>query len=565
MKREYSFYMNRICSHCVAEFEIVDTDLEFYDKISPIFRGEKYNIPSPGLCMECRLQKRNAIVNIRNLYWRKCDMTGRKVLSIYSSKSLATVCENPYWWSDKWDPLSYGRDFDFTRPFFSQFQELFHKVPTMALVVADNKNSEYVNYAGWDKNCYLCFCTDHSEDCLYSQDLLNCKNTLDSVHSYGLELCYECIDCNSCYNLQFSQNCSECSDSSSLYDCRNCTHCFGCVGLQNKKYCLYNQQFPLKEYEQKLSQVFKNMSQKDRQSILLEHPRKSFTGENTENSSGDYLYNCKNSKWCFDCSHMEDSKYCTNMKGGGKNCYDITRWGNSAEFCYECCGVGEGAMNILWSLYSWGGISDLYYCYLCLSCQNCFGSVSLRQKKYCILNKQYSKEEYEELVPKIIGHMRETGEWGEFFPVELSPFCYNETVAQEYYPLTKEEVLEKGWKWKEEERSELEDISKKIAAKKLPPNIEDIPDDILSWAIECEETKKLFKIQKVELEFYRKQHLPIPHYHPDVRHQKRMALRNTRKLYKRACDKCSKSIQTTYSPERPEKIYCEECYLEHVY
>jgi len=31
--------------------------------------------------------------------------------------------------------------------------------------------------------------------------------------------------------------------------------------------------------------------------------------------------------------------------------------------------------------------------------------------KYCILNKQYSKEEYEELVPKIIEHMQKTGEW----------------------------------------------------------------------------------------------------------------------------------------------------------
>ena len=31
--------------------------------------------------------------------------------------------------------------------------------------------------------------------------------------------------------------------------------------------------------------------------------------------------------------------------------------------------------------------------------------------------------------------MKSTGEWGEFFPHELSPFGYNETVAQEYFPL----------------------------------------------------------------------------------------------------------------------------------
>jgi hypothetical protein len=57
------------------------------------------------------------------------------------------------------------------------------------------------------------------------------------------------------------------------------------------------------------------------------------------------------------------------------------------------------------------------------------------------LNRQYTKEEYELLVPKIIEKMMSDGEWGEFFPAILSPFGYNETVAQEYFPLTREELL----------------------------------------------------------------------------------------------------------------------------
>jgi hypothetical protein len=70
----------------------------------------------------------------------------------------------------------------------------------------------------------------------------------------------------------------------------------------------------------------------------------------------------------------------------------------------------------------------------------------LRNKEYCILNKQYTKEEYEQLVPQIIDHMTKTGERGEFFPASISPFCYNETVVMEYYPLTKDEALAKGFK-----------------------------------------------------------------------------------------------------------------------
>jgi len=108
-------------------------------------------------------------------------------------------------------------------------------------------------------------------------------------------------------------------------------------------------------------------------------------------------------------------------------------------------------------------------------------------------------------------------------------------------------------------------VEKTIPAEKLPALIKDIPDDILNWAIECEETKKPFKILKQELAFYRKMNLPIPHFHPDERHKRRMASRNPRKLWKRECGKCGLEIETTYAPEKPEKVYCEKCYLKEVY
>ena len=96
-------------------------------------------------------------------------------------------------------------------------------------------------------------------------------------------------------------------------------------------------------------------------------------------------------------------------------------------------------------------------------------------------------------------------------------------------------------------------------------NANNVPDDILNWAIECEVTKKPFRIIKQELEFYRKHNLPIPRRHPDQRHLDRMKLRNPRRLFERKCDKCQKDIQTTYAPERPEIIYCEECYNKEIY
>ena len=202
----------------------------------------------------------------------------------------------------------------------------------------------------------------------------------------------------------------------------------------------------------------------------------------------------------------------------------------------------------------------------CDHSQHLFGCISAKHKQYCILNKQYTKEEYEALVPKIIEHMRKTGEFGEFFPASISPFGYNETVANEYFPLTREEALEKGFQWSDYEAPKPQ-AAKTISEenmKKLPDSIDQIPDDVLNWALTCEISGKLFKIQPAELAFYRKMKLPIPRRHPDIRHADRMALRNPRKLWKRNCAECNEEIETTYSPERPEKVLCESCYLKAV-
>ena len=77
-----------------------------------------------------------------------------------------------------------------------------------------------------------------------------------------------------------------------------------------------------------------------------------------------------------------------------------------------------------------------------------FGCVGVNSNKgYCVLNKQYAKEEYEELVPRIIEHMKKTGEWGKPLPPEVSPFGYNDTSAQDFFPTTREQALADGFPW----------------------------------------------------------------------------------------------------------------------
>ena len=81
------------------------------------------------------------------------------------------------------------------------------------------------------------------------------------------------------------------------------------------------------------------------------------------------------------------------------------------------------------------------YSHLCADCEFCFGCIGLKHKKYCILNKQYSEDEYFQNVSMILDEMVARGEWGEFFPVKYSPYGYNRSGATLYEKLTKNQAL----------------------------------------------------------------------------------------------------------------------------
>jgi hypothetical protein len=577
--------MEKSCSQCSAHFEITEEDLEFYEKISPIFGGKKYLIPPPTLCPDCRQQRRLAWRNERKLYKRKCDASKKEIISIYNPEQPFPVYENEEWWKDSWDGKFFGKPFDFSRSFTEQFQEILQKVPKMARIQqGENENSQFTNCASWNKNCYLIFGSDNCEDCLYSKMILNSKDSCDDFVIIRSELTYECINGGDLYNSIFLLDCENTSDSWFCKHCIGCKHCFGSVNLHNKQYYFFNKQYSKEEYEEKIKalQIHKYSNLQKIKKEFSEHvkkfPQKFMLGIQNQDCSGDIVYYSKNSKYCFDAEYLEDCKFCTDVVQL-KNSYDVSFYGSKGtnELLYDTEGSGHGVFHVSFSKLIWGGSSEIYYSYECFNSHHLFGCTGLKKNSYCILNKQYSKEEYETLVPKIIEHMQNpstssgnTPEWGEFFPVEISPFAYNETVAQEYFPLEKEDVgtnsnshFRKNWKWRDEENT-VSDFQKIIPAERLPERIQEIPDDILNWAIKCERSGRLFKIQKPELEFYRKMNLPIPHLHPDERHKQRMSLRNPRKLWKRKCDNCGVEIETSYSPDRPEKVFCEKCYLEAV-
>ncbi len=559
------------CNQCKSPFQIKNEDKALYEKVSPIINGKKYSIPEPAMCPQCREQLRLLWKNERKLYHRKCDLCNKNIISIYSPDKQRTVYCQECWWGDKWDPFEYGKEYDPGRSFFEQFNDLLLKVPRVATHHNNNaENCEYTTSTTRNRNCYLISSSGNNEDCYYGIFMPRNKNCVDSTHVMDSEHCYECVDVDKSYNLAWCQNVKDSSDSRFLYDCHGCRNCFLCVGLRNKEYCIKNKEYKKEEYEKKISEIdFTSHStvkklKSEFYEFYKDSPRLYYTGQNNENvTSSDNIFNSRNCSYCFDCNNLEDCKFC-GWYNDSKDSYDVYAFGYGNEKCYNSLEIGTNTTNMLMCISCFDGNSDLYYSFLCQASQNLLGCVGLKHKKYCILNKQYSKEEFENLKGQIIENMIKIGEWGQFFPSQMSNFDYNETMAQDFYPLTRDEALKQGFKW-----SDLPDEAPKadkvIPASRLPDCTSEIPDDVLNWAIKCEATDRPFKLIAQELKFYREHQLPIPHLHPDERYRKRFSLRNPRIISDRKCDKCGTDLKTTYPSNSNNIIYCEKCYLENIY
>jgi hypothetical protein len=569
----------KTCQNCKKDFIIEPDDFSFYEKIK---------VPPPTFCPECRFQRRLSWRNERTLYRRKCDAPGHDdyIISIYPQISKFPVYDPKYWNSSGWDSLSYGVNYNFLINFFEQFNNLIDIVPVQSLFNLNGFNSDYCNCTYQSKNCYLNFASDMNEDTGYLYHSIENINSYDMLGSRKNENCYELIDCEGCYassNLILSEGCV---DSIYCYDCRNCQNCVGCYGLRNCKYYIFNKKYLPEEYKKELfnlklgSQKIKEGLEKISNELFNKHPRKFANLRHTIESTGDYINGGKNCKNSFDIEGpAEDLKYTIYAVTNVKSLYDCYGIGVNVENSYEVVANGSNVNLSRFSSYVFDTYNN-HYCYQSKNCHDCFGCIGLINKSYCILNYQYTKEQYEELVPKIIKHMNDMPyidskgrvyKYGEFFPSELSPFCYNETIAQEYFPLTKEEAIEQGYRWKDkEERNHQIDIKNED----IPDSIEDINDDIINKVIECghkgtcnQQCTEAFKIIPEELHFYRRMNLPLPRLCPNCRHYKRLSQRNPLKLWHRKCMKegCNNEFETSYAPERPEIVYCEKCYQKEVY
>ena len=513
---------NQVCSVTWKKFEISQDDLEFYKKVSPKLWWETFAVPHPTLSPEERQRRRMAFRNERNLYRRMCDASWKQIISMYSPDKNFKVFDQSIRRSDQRSALDYGQDFDFSKTFHQNFAHLFGSVPKPSLYNFFADNSAYCNCANYQKDCYLTFASSSNENSMYSHYLLTSKTCVDCYMVFDSEYVYMWVDCQKLYNVSFASNTKSSSQSYFLTNCINCTNCFDCFWLENASFCITNVQYSEQDYKNRLPALLK---EKKLYQQKWEMRLQGSTIEQSENVSGAHIRSSKNAHNCFDVGNIQDSKYCTRLVDS-RSCYDVySRWQNS-ELCYESVAVWDNVHSLAFcaNVDTWA--RNCFYSMHCASSHDLFWCVWLRNTEYCIFNKQYTKEEYEVLAKKIIWHMMETWEWWEFFHPSLSPFGYNETIAQEYYPLEQTDTLIQSWKYNWSGYESPQPVSDRVIdASTISTDIDTMSDEILSYAIKCSQTGKLFRIQKQELDFYRKNKLSLPRVHPDVRHTQRVNLR----------------------------------------
>ena len=559
------------CQNCKKDFTIEPDDFGFYEKIKVL---------PPTFCPECRAIRRFIWRNERTLYKRNCDLCKKSIIGLYPENAPFPVYCYECWYGDNWDSLSYGIDYDFSKPFFEQLKTLMQKVPRLAIWVVASTDSQYTNQSYFNKNTYLSFALRDSENIFYAGRTKSIKNSIDITYTHFSELMYDTVNVEKSYNSQHVYDSEAIIDSFFISSSRNCQNCFGGVNLRSANYNFFGEKLSKDSYKEKIASfdlgsraITKELEKKFHEYYIKQFHRY-LELVNCTNCVGNYLINSKDCYYVFDGFELENAKYSIWIFTS-KDIYDCYGMGGSNNV-YETIGCEEVANCFFANITD--SSNNTCYTDLCKGSQNLFGCVGLRSKKYCILNKQYSKEEYEKMIEKIKKQMEDMPyidkkgiiyKYGEFFPGELSPFAYNETIAQEFYPKTENEILSSGFRFC---KPEVKNYIPTIKINDIPDNISEISEDFTNEVIECKNKGKIetqctlaFKIMPEELSFYKKQKISIPEYCPNCRHYARLSKHLPPKIFERNCDKCGVEVKTSYSPDRPEIVYCEKCYQQEVY
>ncbi len=409
--------------------------------------------------------------------------------------------------------LTYWKDYDFNKKFFTNFQDLFLSVPLENMLLFSGcENSEFSDQSMNSKNSYLSFVVAWWENIFYSMVIKdNSYNVLNSISVIWSENIYFGYNIVTSHKIFYSKHIE---NSSEIRFCTNliwCHECLFCNWLENSSYCIKNEKYSLEEYKKEKQKILKNKNTFLNSFLALPWANKSFSSTNV---IWQYLTNCSDIKGWYYLHNVHKSKNVISVSG-----WDWCTWLYDT-FMATGFPTAKDYYWIMWCAW-WNNVynsyiiplcSSVYYCFGLENCSFCLWCIWLRNKSYCILNKQYSKEEWHELTNKIFAQMESDWILWNFFPWDLNPFYFNDTVA---YLLdntfTKEEIIADWYLWRDDEiKVDIPEWVNVVNIKDL--DIVNFDESILKKVI-VDNNWNYYKIVKMEYDFLKKHNLPLPEIH----------------------------------------------------
>ncbi|MFA5272715.1 MAG: hypothetical protein WC353_00985 [Candidatus Peribacter sp.] len=510
------------------------------------------------------------------LHKRKCDKTGKQIISVFSED-----CPYPVWHKDEWirhaDPPS--AEPDLSKPLFPQIWEFFQRCPIAHNLGAGNENCEYTDDWWYSRNCYLSHSGVEDEDLHYCFRVLRVKDSQFAVFSFDSQRCLDITFSHFCSRTIFALHSRQCSDSAFLYDCRNCQHCMFCSNLRNKSYCFANQQLTKDAYEKRAvawdfrsRAVYEQAKQELKKMLQKNAWHRALLIDLSEDTTGNYLDECRKGINCFfTTTNVEDCINCFRGGVNSKDCLDCVNFYEDDLVYYS-----SSALDKCYDVrFGYGLIQCKYteYCAQCFQCQHCFGCCGLVGKKYHIFNKPYEPAEYEQKKAEVVAAMKKTGEYGQFFPAHFAANPYEESLAGFHWPLTTEQGKKMGFRMRErEEEREAEAVDSSQVPDRCDQADPPVPTDgqagesITKSPFWDAAAKRPFQILKEDIAFAQDLKIPLPYTYYMRRLQENFRLIPfDGELRTTICGKCQKQAQTSWPKEYDGRILCESCYLKEVY
>jgi hypothetical protein len=223
-----------------------------------------------------------------------------------------------------------------------------------------------------------------------------------------MQLCRECTGYSEkCYTCSYCHGCKGCFSSHFCDHCQNLTDCFGCVEIENKKFCIFNKQYSADDYQRLLPELLKKSPEETLKKVeqlrRLLPVNAAIEYENIDCELMGYAF--FNNR-CYNLSYSRENEDCAHLFESNNNKSSIESnliFQNQLVYEVNNSDMISHSAFILDS----GRLHSSYFCSFCHDCANCFGCVDLEFKEYHILNKPYSPEEYQRQVERLLREFQE--------------------------------------------------------------------------------------------------------------------------------------------------------------